>query len=58
MTLIGFSEHPVFSISDAAMDVELRDMKTVSTLGMGGFGRVELVKGFDKTYALKVCYLQ
>lgn len=39
------------------MHVELSDLKTVATLGMGGFGRVELVKGYDKTYALKVSFL-
>jgi serine/threonine protein kinase len=37
-------------------DVELEDLKTVTTLGIGGFGRVNLVKHFDteKVYALKI----
>lgn len=45
------------SISDGdAEDVELDDLKTVATLGIGGFGRVNLVKHFDteKVYALKI----
>ncbi|KAI6212077.1 CGMP-dependent protein kinase [Aphelenchoides besseyi] len=37
-------------------DVQLDDLKTVSTLGIGGFGRVNLVKHFEteKVYALKI----
>ncbi|KAI6239583.1 CGMP-dependent protein kinase [Aphelenchoides fujianensis] len=37
-------------------DVQLEDLKTVATLGLGGFGRVNLVKHFDteKVYALKI----
>lgn len=37
-------------------DVELADLKTVSTLGVGGFGRVNLVRhiGRDRVYALKI----
>lgn len=36
--------------------VELVDLKTVATLGIGGFGRVNLVKRFDndKVFALKI----
>lgn len=41
---------------DDVEDVELDDLKTVATLGIGGFGRVNLVKHFDteKVYALKI----
>uniref|UniRef100_A0A915DWC4 cGMP-dependent protein kinase n=1 Tax=Ditylenchus dipsaci TaxID=166011 RepID=A0A915DWC4_9BILA len=41
---------------DDEEDVELVDLKTVSTLGVGGFGRVNLVKHFDtdKVFALKI----
>ncbi|KAH7714541.1 Protein PKG-2 a [Aphelenchoides avenae] len=37
-------------------NVELADLKIVTTLGVGGFGRVKLVKHFytEKVYALKV----
>ena len=38
------------------LDVELDDLEVVATLGVGGFGRVELVKCRKKpsvTYALK-----
>ncbi|EGT49357.1 hypothetical protein CAEBREN_06706 [Caenorhabditis brenneri] len=35
-------------------DVELEDLHRVSTLGMGGFGRVELVRSQERTYALKI----
>ncbi|KAI1714535.1 protein kinase domain-containing protein [Ditylenchus destructor] len=37
-------------------DVEIADLKTVATLGVGGFGRVNLVKHFDseKVFALKI----
>lgn len=36
--------------------MELEDLKTVATLGIGGFGRVNLVKHFEteKVYALKI----
>lgn len=36
--------------------IELADLKTVTTLGVGGFGRVNLVKHFDteKVFALKI----
>ena len=33
------------SMSDE-MDIELGDLEVISTLGVGGFGRVELVKVF------------
>ena len=37
-------------------EVELADLKTVATLGVGGFGRVNLVRHFDteRVYALKI----
>jgi len=35
---------------------ELSDLKTITTLGIGGFGRVNLVRHIDrdKVYALKI----
>ncbi|CAI4231821.1 unnamed protein product [Auanema sp. JU1783] len=45
---------PKSSISDEANAVEFNSLKIVTTLGMGGFGRVELVKGYERVYALKV----
>uniref|UniRef100_A0A8R1HWA0 cGMP-dependent protein kinase n=1 Tax=Caenorhabditis japonica TaxID=281687 RepID=A0A8R1HWA0_CAEJA len=36
------------------VDVELEDLQRVSTLGMGGFGRVELVRSAARTYGLKI----
>ncbi|CAO4375256.1 Protein CBR-PKG-2 [Caenorhabditis briggsae] len=35
-------------------DLELEDLQRVATLGMGGFGRVELVRSAERTYALKI----
>ncbi|CAB3406009.1 unnamed protein product [Caenorhabditis bovis] len=35
-------------------DVELEELKRITTLGMGGFGRVELVRSPSRVYALKV----
>ena len=43
------------------LDVELDDLEVVATLGVGGFGRVELVKCRKKpgvTYALKCLKMQ
>uniref|UniRef100_A0A914C3A6 cGMP-dependent protein kinase n=1 Tax=Acrobeloides nanus TaxID=290746 RepID=A0A914C3A6_9BILA len=42
--------------SDVSSRIELPDLKTIATLGVGGFGRVNLVKHIDteKVYALKV----
>lgn len=44
---------PISSAADEARDVELDELKIVATLGMGGFGRVQLVKAYDRVYALK-----
>ena len=43
-------------IDDEFDEVELADLKTVATLGVGGFGRVNLVRHFDsdRVYALKI----
>lgn len=45
------------SINLELLDIELNTLEVVATLGIGGFGRVELVKheqdGVVKTYALK-----
>ena len=38
------------SITDDEVDVELGDLEVISTLGVGGFGRVELVKVFIEDY--------
>lgn len=37
-------------------EIQFEDLKTVATLGVGGFGRVNLVKHFDteKVFALKI----
>lgn len=45
----------VFS-TDSTTSIELDDLKTIATLGIGGFGRVNLVKHIDteKVYALKI----
>jgi cGMP-dependent protein kinase len=42
--------------ADDIDEVEIDDLKTVATLGIGGFGRVNLVKHFqtEKVYALKI----
>ena len=43
-------------VAKETLDVELDDLDVVATLGVGGFGRVELVKDRKKpsvTYALK-----
>lgn len=57
-----YDEPPAYMFSEARIDerfasIQLNDIKILSTLGMGGFGRVDLVTiGEDKTksYALKV----
>ncbi|XP_030379878.1 cGMP-dependent protein kinase, isozyme 1-like isoform X2 [Scaptodrosophila lebanonensis] len=41
------------NICPAFPDMQLKDLEFVTTLGMGGFGRVELVKHNDDVYALK-----
>jgi cGMP-dependent protein kinase len=44
-------------IDDEFEEVELADLKTIATLGVGGFGRVNLVRYFDggdRAYALKI----
>lgn len=57
-----YEETPSYMLTEAKFDdrfknIQLSDMNILSTLGMGGFGRVDLVTlGNDKTksYALKV----
>lgn len=46
----------ILGVVKEKLDVELDDLEVVATLGVGGFGRVELVKDRKKpsvTYALK-----
>jgi cGMP-dependent protein kinase len=50
------SSLPHLKSADDIDEVEIDDLKTVATLGIGGFGRVNLVKHFqtEKVYALKI----
>jgi serine/threonine protein kinase len=43
-------------VDDEFEELELPELKTVATLGVGGFGRVNLVRQFDseRVYALKI----
>ena len=48
--------HTNFSIHEEFKSLKLSDLRIIATLGVGGFGRVELVKCRKKpsvTYALK-----
>ena len=50
------SQEKIPALAKEQLDVELDDLEVVATLGVGGFGRVELVKCRKKpgvTYALK-----
>ena len=51
-----FTNEKILGVVKEKLDVELDDLEVVATLGVGGFGRVELVKDRKKprvTYALK-----
>lgn len=52
----GFYRNSAFSSDYDDENVELADLKIVTTLGVGGFGRVKLVKHFytEKVDALKI----
>ena len=46
------------SVDPTVADLKLEDLETVTTLGVGGFGRVELVRSKRKSsqvFALKSC---
>ncbi|EYB98304.1 hypothetical protein Y032_0132g1705 [Ancylostoma ceylanicum] len=45
---------PQISASDEYRSVSLNSLQRVATLGVGGFGRVEMVKANGKVFALKV----
>ncbi|WKY08344.1 hypothetical protein Q1695_007682 [Nippostrongylus brasiliensis] len=45
---------PQLSASDELCSIPLSSVQRVATLGVGGFGRVELVKASGKVFALKV----
>ena len=40
--------------SGCASAVTLQNLEHIGVIGLGGFGRVELVKHIDRVYALKV----